>query len=517
MGPVSDASGWTEWDGSRQGADVLATTPFTRLARAHALSVGGDALFALGLAGTIFFLSPAEAARVDVALYLLLTIAPFAVLAPLIGPALDRMKGGRRWTIFASAVGRALICVLLARHLDSLWFYPEAFGMLVFGKAYQISKSAIVPTTVRGDGELVEANSKLSLISGLAVVVALVPGGLLTWLGGPVWVLGFGGVVFAAMAIVALQVPRTIVAPEPADADERAELHTRAILLAASGMGLLRGVVGFLAFLLAFAYKSDSPWRLGVVAGAAQIGFMTGSFLSPKLRKFVLEERILIGSLVTVGVVGLGAALTGGLMSAALLSLVVGAASSAAKQAFDAIVQRDAPDANRGRSFAKFETRFQIVWVVGALIPVAIDMPLQFGFLIMAVAALLSATSYLLGIRGLSLDASARVRAWRRRLRGGADDEAAQRYGLDQTVSFETEPPPLAAAEPGVSDARPAPPPTAEPSAAAQAAERRRAADEAHQARVDEQVADAGDALADAVEAVDSDQGQLDLDWHPRG
>ena len=30
------------------------------------------------------------------------------------------------------------------------------------------------------------------------------------------------------------------------------------------------------------------------------------------------------------------------------------------------------PDAVRGRSFARFETRFQITWVVGALIPVAI-------------------------------------------------------------------------------------------------------------------------------------------------
>ena len=39
-----------------------------------------------------------------------------------------------------------------------------------------------------------------------------------------------------------------------------------------------------------------------------------------------------------------------------------------AKLAFDSIVQRDAPDANRGRSFAKFETRFQIIWVVGALL-----------------------------------------------------------------------------------------------------------------------------------------------------
>ena len=41
----------------------------------------------------------------------------------------------------------------------------------------------------------------------------------------------------------------------------------------------------------------------------------------------------------------------------------------ARKLAFDSLVQRDAPDANRGRSFARFETRFQLVWVIGALLP----------------------------------------------------------------------------------------------------------------------------------------------------
>jgi hypothetical protein len=370
---------------------------------------------------------------------------------------------------------------------------------------------------VKGDAELVEANAKLSLISGLAVVVAIVPGGLLMLIG-PAWVLGLGGAVFAAMAVAALQLPRTVVADAPADADERAELHSRAILLAASAMGLLRGVVGFLAFLLAFAYKSDSPWMLGVVAGTAQVGFMLGSYLAPRLRRVALEETILIGAILTVGIVGLGAAFTGGLAAAALLSLTVGAASSAAKQSFDAIVQRDAPDANRGRSFAKFETRFQIVWVVGALIPVALSMPLQLGFLLVAIASAFAATSYLLGIRGMSIDASARLREWRRKRREGADEETAQRYGLDETTVFEADTPPPAGPEPGLSDARPVPPApsaTAQPSAAALAAEQRRAEQEERARRADEQVAEAGEHLAQA-ERKATEQGQLDLDWHPQ-
>lgn len=507
---------WKEWDGSRQGADLLEASPFTRLARTHALSVAGDALFALGLAGTIFFLSPAEAARTDVALYLLLTIAPFAVVAPLIGPALDRLKGGRRWTIVATAVGRALMCVLLARHLDSLLFYPEAFGMLMLGKAYTISKSAVVPTTVKGDAELVEANSKLSLISALAVVAAVVPGGLFMLLG-PAWVLGLGAAAFLAMTVAALQLPRIAVAEHPADAEERAELHSRGILLAASAMGLLRGVVGFLAFLLAFAYKSDSPWMLGVVAGTAQIGFMVGSFVAPRLRKLALEETILIGSIVTVGAVGLGAALAGGLLAGALLSFAVGAASSAGKQAFDAIVQRDAPDANRGRSFARFETRFQVVWVVGALVPTVIGMPLQLGYLILALAAVFAAASYVLGLRGMSIDARARMREWRRKRREQADAEAAQRLGLDRTTEFEPpEPPPEP--EPGLSDARPVPPPPIAPprptgpSAAAAAAERRRAEAPASSGPADRSTRPAPSSGSSG--AAPAEQGQLDLDWH---
>ena len=42
------------------------------------------------------------------ALYLALTMAPFAVVAPLIGPALDRMRGGRRLMVIGANALRAV-------------------------------------------------------------------------------------------------------------------------------------------------------------------------------------------------------------------------------------------------------------------------------------------------------------------------------------------------------------------------------------------------------------------------
>jgi hypothetical protein len=72
-----------------------------------------------------------------------------------------------------------------------------------------------------------------------------------------------------------------------------------------------------------------------------------------------------------------------------------------ARLGFDATVQRDAPDANQGRAFAQFETRFQLAWVLAAFVPVAIPLPGPVGFLIVGVFGLVGATWYLLGMRSL--------------------------------------------------------------------------------------------------------------------
>ena len=380
-----------------------APSPFTRLARTHAASVSGDALFAIGLAGSVFFSLDFTSARWRVALYLLLTIAPFAIAAPLIGPAIDRIKGGRRWIIVGSMLLRAVLAFFVVRHMDSLLFYPEAFGMLIMQKIYSISKSAVIPSTVHSDEELVQANSQLTTLSSIAVVLAAIPGGILYAIGGGRATVAFGAVVFAVGTILALQLPPTTVASQPEGEAEREELRSAGITHASVAMSLIRGMVGFLSFMLAFDFKNAGAplWQLGFVAATAQLGFFIGSLIVPRLRRVLSEERILVGSLLVTSVAGVLTAVIGGLSGAALLSMILGATSCSAKQAFDSIVQRDAPDANRGRSFAKFETRFQLLWVIGALLPIVVPIPAATGFALIAVASAIAAIFYLIGLRDL--------------------------------------------------------------------------------------------------------------------
>ena len=383
--------------------DKFVSSPFARLARVHAFSVAGDALIALALANSLFFSIDPTAARWRIALYLLLTMAPFAVVSPLIGPAIDRARSGRKWMIMGSAALRVVICIFMVGDLDSLLLFPEAFAILVLGKGYQVAKSALVPTTVRTDAELVEANSKLSLISGLSGVVAVIPGLLLLRLGGSEWVVGLAAMVFTVAAMASSRLPNTPVAPEPRTEAERAELHSMGIQLASGAMGLLRGVVGFLAFLLAFELRrnDDPTWHFGIIVAASAAGGLMGAALSPRIRRTTGEEDMLIGALsATVGA-SLLAAWVGGLWGMSFIALAIGITAGAAKLSFDSIVQRDAPDANRGRMFARFETRFQVYWVIGAFLPVVLPIPARLGELMVAIAAAFALASYVLGRRSM--------------------------------------------------------------------------------------------------------------------
>ena len=141
-------------------------SPFKRLARTHALMTAGDVAMVVALAGSLFFSISPDAARSKVLLYLLISFAPFAVVAPLIGPFIDRAPGGRRSIIQLTAVGRALLFVVMIFHLDDLLLFPLSFGVLILQKTYGVSQSALIPAVVNSKTELVEANSKLGLISG---------------------------------------------------------------------------------------------------------------------------------------------------------------------------------------------------------------------------------------------------------------------------------------------------------------------------------------------------------------
>lgn len=406
-------------------------SPFARLARPHGFALGGDALVAMALADSVFFSLDPNDARWRVALYLMLTVAPFAVVAQFLGPLVDRLSGGNRLVLVGVGAGRGIMAVLMAGQVDTLLFFPMAFGMLVMGKTHHIAKSALVPDLVDDPTKLVRANSRLSIISAVSAGIAAIPGGILLLVGGAPWVLAFAGVVFTTGAVLGLQIPKiqhVRAEPDTAEVPEIA-LRRGGILLASSAMAYVRAVTGFLTMLLAFALRGGvdpgptgpgvemghrvrealglgrldlavggSPtWHFGAVIAASGVGNFAGALVSPRLRHRFPEERILAGMLGLMGLVGILGALAGGLVGAMIVGFVVAVGAAVGKQSFDAIVQRDSPSGDLSHSFAKFESRFQLAWVFGALIPVVVPLPARLGFLVLAATAGFAAVSYWLG------------------------------------------------------------------------------------------------------------------------
>lgn len=403
-------------------------SPFAALTRTHALAMAGDTLVTLALAGSLFFSISPTAARGRVALSLVLTMAPFAVVAPFLGPVIDRSRAGRKAMVVGSCAARALACLAMAREIDSLLLFPIAFTLLVLSKSYAVSKSSLVPAAVRSDDELVEANSKLAITGVLAGFVASVPGVALLQLLSGSWTLGLAAAVFAAAAVSGLRLPTASPSPTPSPSSGSGRQNrspepdpqplpldggpqlgraagTQHLRLgaAAVAMALLRAEVGFLTFLVAFGFRrSGAPsWWFGVVLAASMASTLAGSAVAPRLRASVSEERILAGALILVAAVGLGTARIEGRLWAALVAAGVGIAAGAAKLAFDALVQRDAPPDEQGRAFARFEAGFQLVWVIGALLPVVVGTPLRQGYDVLGIAAGAAAVAYVLADRRL--------------------------------------------------------------------------------------------------------------------
>lgn len=399
---MADDSGWTPLRLPSTPAVPVAATPFARLAITHGLAAAGDAFVTVALAGSLFFDISPGAARGRVALSLLFTIAPFAVVAPFLGPALDRHRGGGRLMVFGAASGRALTCLALAAALDELLLFPLAFVALVLSKAHGVAKSALVPAAVPSDELLVEANAKLALVAVVSGFVAAVPAVALLQLAGGAWSLRVGAIVFVAAAASSLRIATSSTARSPGARGEAVaapgELaHEPHLVTAAVAMAVLRGISGFVAFFLAFAFRRTgaASWWFGAALAASMLGSLAGAALAPPLRTRVREERIIAAALVLVAVVGLLAARSAGRPAGVALASVVGFAASVGKLAFDALVQRDGHESGRGRSFARFEAGFQLTWVAGALLPVLIVLPARVGFFAVSLAAGLGALVFI--------------------------------------------------------------------------------------------------------------------------
>ena len=460
--------------------------PFGRLALTHVLMTAGDTMFAVSLAGSLFFSISPTAAQDKVLLYLLLTMGPFAVIAPALGPLIDRSRGARRAMVVASALGRLVLCPFLARDIHSLLLFPEAFAMLVLSKVYLVTKGALVPEMAalgmldevagpvgpasdldRGAGartvsgpatrgrertppygtpliriddpgtgvetvepDLATLNARLGLLASLSGFVFALPAVAILKLGGAASVLWVTVAVFAAAAAAGarLPVPRHLgralanrrrdgrmagqrgsediqMAPDfdPSWAGDEEDLEAfrpiadTEVILALMPMSVLKALVGFTTFLFAFDLRrmGAATWWFGFVLGGLTAGALIGVLLVSRIRQVLNEQQMLASSLWLVAAVTLAGFFYPARWFWAVVALAIGAASAVAKPSFDALVQRHVRESNQGRAFARFETRFQLMWVVGSFVPVVLSLPVPAGNLVMAMVAAVGAVSFM--------------------------------------------------------------------------------------------------------------------------
>lgn len=401
----------SEADGARESG-------LTAMIWNQVMSYAADAMVTVALAGTVFFSATADAQRGNVLLYLLMTMAPFAVVAPVIGPALDRVQHGRRFVMAGTAIGRGVLAIVMAMNFTDLYvLFPAALGSLVLSKAYSVIRSAAAPRLVPTALTLVEANARLSLFG---LVAAILGGGVVGFaikltgsypLGLWITAAAFGFTAFDSFRLpkivdalppVAMpDAPPSRFAPPPPRAEEpQGGLWTKllnwarrgfapGVIISLQGESALRWLSGFLTMFMAFhveatAHGFQAVLDLGAVGAAAGVGNFTGNAIGTRL-KLARPELFILLSVFAGGLACLVTSLFFALVVAILAMFVCMLGNSLSKLSLDAIIQRDVAEALRSSAFGRSETFLQLAWVLGAAI--ALLLPSKDGWLGFLVAA----------------------------------------------------------------------------------------------------------------------------------
>ncbi|TVZ03802.1 MFS transporter [Trebonia kvetii] len=413
-----------------QGAD---RTGLGTLFEMTAASGAADAFVTVALAGTIFFSTSVDQARGRVVLFLIITMAPFAVLAPFIGPALDRIQQGRRFVLAGTMLTRGLLCYAMSANVkDSVTLLPAAFGILVLQKAGGVVKASVTPRLLPANLTLVTANARSGLISIATSTAAAVLAAGVQFAGGAAWTLRVGTLIYLAAMVLALRLPEQIDVPAaeraPAPAPEqgrgpgrepqpgtptRPDMPRPTLPLEAgekpdAGRGhhggrwrtlanvgpivaeamtvnaVLRAYSGYILFLLAFLLRSVN---LGTVfghevshnfaLGALALGLSVGSLASMILGSFFrgrAPQLIMFSVLAIAPVVTALCAWQFGLWAAVIVEATAIFCASLAKLGQDSIVGREIGDEIRSSTFAVSETLNQVANVAGGLAGVLVSM-----------------------------------------------------------------------------------------------------------------------------------------------
>jgi MFS family permease len=400
-------------------AEGAGESGLSRLIQMHFFNTAGDSAVAISLAGSLFFQVPSGEARGQVALFLALTMLPFVIVAPLIGPFLDRFAHGRRWAIGATMAIRAFLCWGLASTVteESPWLFATALGVLVSSKAYGVTRAAAVPRLLPRDFTLVRANGRVSMAGTVGATVSAPIAGLMSLIG-PEWSLRYAFALFVVATICAIRLPEKVDSSAGEDelilrgSDKTTNRRGRAKLRIPPAVAFAlrancgpRWLSGFLIMFMAFLLRENPPesslraeFLVALVIGAAGAGNALGILLAALMKRINPQITVVL-ALITGAALTLVATLFYGVLPLVLLGLTAGLAQSLAKFCLDATIQRDVPTRVQASAFARSDTTLQLAWVIGGFVGIAVPLePARLG-LGVAVAVLTAWTGFVLATR----------------------------------------------------------------------------------------------------------------------
>lgn len=423
------------------GADKSGLTALTWPAMAN---FAVDSAMAVALANTLFFAAASGESKSKVALYLLITIAPFAVIAPLIGPALDRLQHGRRVALALSFGLRTAPAVLLIMNYDGAtggfpsWvLYPCALGMMVLSKSFSVLRSAVTPRVMPPTIDLVRVNSRLTVfgllggtIAGGTVAAAVefactrlfeLPGALFVVVAVTITGATLSMRIPRWVEVTTGEVPATLSYHQDTGKQRRSwpeEVKNlsgtlrqplgRNIITSLWGNCTIKVMVGFLTLYPAFVAKAHDAdgWVqlgiLGLIGAAAAVGNFAGNFASARLQ-LGRPAVVVVRCTVVVSMFALMAAVAGSLLAAALAALFTSGSSAIAKASLDASLQHDLPEESRASGFGRSESTLQLAWVLGGAVGVLVYTELWVGFTAISALLILGLAQTVVSFRGHSL------------------------------------------------------------------------------------------------------------------
>ena len=346
------------------------TRTFGLLVGAQTAHAAGNAVVAVALANTLFFAVPLGEARWRVALYLLITMLPFAFLAPVLGRLVDARRVGARWVLVGAGGLRVVVAWLLVARIDGWELFPLALAFLVLSRAHGVTRVAVVPDALPPGRSLVWANTWMAVVSSGGAAIGAAVAVLVVRISGSGGAMALAAVLFAVVTVLCFGLPdRRHGGPVPSPHTVAPVVVPPRVLAAGSAVTVLRCIVGFVTFYLAFVLKADySSLALGAVFVAAGIGGAAGSFVSIALARWLPTWTVPTALLGLVAVATAFAFVGFGLDTAIVLAATVGLASAGSRLAFDSELQSSVDRAGRGRMLMRYETVFQVTWVVGALL-----------------------------------------------------------------------------------------------------------------------------------------------------